>query len=135
MGSRTVLFDGADLGQISATGTSSNSGLNQQYHEALDGVSSHDYLINQIINYSGAASQLPTTIASAFTYTVSPNEISFGIFSRGGKSLLLKPTSLTYSLVAPTPLPAALPLFASGLAGLGLLGWSRKKRAPAKSSA
>jgi hypothetical protein len=27
-----------------------------------------------------------------------------------------------------TPLPAALPLFASGLGGLGLLGWRRKKR-------
>ena len=27
------------------------------------------------------------------------------------------------------PLPAALPLFASGLVGLGLLGWRRKKRA------
>jgi hypothetical protein len=28
-----------------------------------------------------------------------------------------------------TPLPAALPLFASGLVGLGLLGWRRKKKA------
>ena len=30
-----------------------------------------------------------------------------------------------------TPLPAALPLFATGLAGLGLLGWRRKKKAAA----
>jgi hypothetical protein len=28
-----------------------------------------------------------------------------------------------------TPLPAALPLFATGLGGLGLLGWRRKRRA------
>jgi hypothetical protein len=28
-----------------------------------------------------------------------------------------------------TPLPPALPLFASGLSGLGLLGWRRKRRA------
>jgi hypothetical protein len=27
------------------------------------------------------------------------------------------------------PLPAALPLFATGLAGLGLLGWRRKQKA------
>jgi hypothetical protein len=27
------------------------------------------------------------------------------------------------------PLPPALPLFATGLAGLGLLGWRRKKKA------
>ena len=30
-----------------------------------------------------------------------------------------------------TPLPAALPLFASGLGALGLLGWRRKKKRPA----
>src|SRR5262249_49233462 len=36
----------------------------------------------------------------------------------------------TGSLTA-TPLPAALPLFATGLGGLGLLGWRRKRKAPA----
>ena len=30
-----------------------------------------------------------------------------------------------------TPLPAALPLFATGLGALGLLGWRRKKKAQA----
>jgi hypothetical protein len=29
----------------------------------------------------------------------------------------------------PIPLPGALPLFATGLAGLGLLGWHRKRKA------
>jgi hypothetical protein len=29
------------------------------------------------------------------------------------------------------PLPAALPLFATGIGGLGLLGWRRKRRARA----
>jgi hypothetical protein len=33
------------------------------------------------------------------------------------------------SPVAATPLPAALPLFASGLGALGLFGWRRKKKA------
>ena len=32
---------------------------------------------------------------------------------------------------APTPLPAALPLFATGLGALGLFGWRRKRRAQA----
>ena len=32
------------------------------------------------------------------------------------------------STIAPTPLPAALPLFASGLGALGLLGWRRKRK-------
>ena len=39
---------------------------------------------------------------------------------------LVLSTSATFSQV---PLPATLPLFASGLAGLGLLGWRRKKKA------
>jgi hypothetical protein len=30
-----------------------------------------------------------------------------------------------------TPVPAALPLFASGLGALGLLGWRRKRKAAA----
>lgn len=37
--------------------------------------------------------------------------------------------------VAPTPLPAALPLFASGLGALGLFGWRRKRKAPAVAAA
>ena len=31
------------------------------------------------------------------------------------------------SLVSPVPLPAALPLFVSALAGLGLMGWRRRQ--------
>jgi len=40
--------------------------------------------------------------------------------------------SFTLQIVAPTvPLPAALPLFATGLGVLGLLGWRRKRKASA----
>jgi hypothetical protein len=39
---------------------------------------------------------------------------------------------MTFSPVtSPTPLPAALPLFATGLGALGLLGWRRKRKARA----
>jgi hypothetical protein len=38
------------------------------------------------------------------------------------------PTAQTFPAV---PIPAALPLFATGLAGLGLLGWRRKRKAAA----
>ena len=33
--------------------------------------------------------------------------------------------------IGTTPLPAALPLFATGLGALGLLGWRRKRKAQA----
>jgi|HubBroStandDraft_5_1064220.scaffolds.fasta_scaffold264968_1 hypothetical protein len=36
---------------------------------------------------------------------------------------------VTTGAAVPTPLPAALPLFASSLGALGLLGWRRKRRA------
>ena len=36
-----------------------------------------------------------------------------------------------FGAIEPTPLPAALPLFATGLGGLGLLGWRRKRKAQA----
>ena len=36
---------------------------------------------------------------------------------------------LTVSAIATTPIPAALPLFASALGGLGFVGWRRKRAA------
>ena len=39
--------------------------------------------------------------------------------------------NFTPSTAAETPLPAALPLFATGLGALGLLGWRRKRKAQA----
>jgi hypothetical protein len=40
-------------------------------------------------------------------------------------------TFTTGAAVPEIPLPAALPLFATGIGGLGLLGWRRKRRAKA----
>jgi hypothetical protein len=39
--------------------------------------------------------------------------------------------SLTASTPPPVPLPTALPLFATGIGALGLLGWRRKRKAQA----
>jgi hypothetical protein len=37
--------------------------------------------------------------------------------------------------ISPTPLPAALPLFAAGLGAMGLFGWRRKRKAAAIAAA
>lgn len=37
-----------------------------------------------------------------------------------------------FAYIAPVPLPAALPLLAGGLGLAGLMGWSRRRRAPAR---
>jgi len=41
------------------------------------------------------------------------------------------PGTFTLTQLTPTPLPGALPLFATGLGVLGLLGWRRKRKATA----
>lgn len=46
-----------------------------------------------------------------------------------GFSLSVDETIIAGAGVAQTPLPATLPLFASGLGGLGLLSWRRKRKA------
>jgi len=43
----------------------------------------------------------------------------------------LHPSGEIRAFLAETPLPAALPLFASGIGALGLLGWRRKRKAQA----
>jgi hypothetical protein len=47
------------------------------------------------------------------------------IAGSGGLDLVVNPVA------AQTPLPAALPLFATGLGALGLIGWWRKRKAQA----
>jgi hypothetical protein len=37
---------------------------------------------------------------------------------------------ITFAEAAAVPIPAALPLFATGLGLMGLVGWRRKRRAP-----
>jgi hypothetical protein len=53
------------------------------------------------------------------------------LFSEGGNQNLGDWTPLGGGGSNPTPLPAALPLFASGLGALGLLGWRRKRKTQA----
>jgi plastocyanin len=68
-------------------------------------------------------------IGSTYNYTFTQkgtyyyySDIANYIGNGGGSSI---------DVVTPTPLPAALPLFASGLGALGLLGWRRKRKASA----
>jgi len=68
-----------------------------------------------------AASLLPPfSVTETFALTLGPNSVV---------NLLGFSTQLTPAPAV--PLPAALPLFATGLVGLGLLGWRRKKKAAA----
>lgn len=63
-------------------------------------------------------------------------EIKAGLSNRGDLVSVFftgsNPLNLVFTPVVPqVPLPAALPLFATGLGALGLFGWRRKKKAAA----
>jgi hypothetical protein len=63
-------------------------------------------------------------------YDASGNYLYDITLQTGGYSTLVEDLSVNYAAVLnPTPLPGALPLFASGLGALGLLGWRRKRKA------
>lgn len=51
-------------------------------------------------------------------------------FARAGEFSLLISDGIGNAPLASTPIPTALPMFASGVGALGLLGWRRKKKAP-----
>jgi hypothetical protein len=71
----------------------------------------------------------PTSpVTTLFTYTgptgTFPFQLVYGECCSGPAEL-----QISLALESQTPLPGALPLFVSGLGGLGLLGWRRKKKA------
>ena len=75
---------------------------------------------------------LPNPLAQIFTL-----ERTFSIQASGGGAGFTIPSdqlfvtaqsASTIVPLVPTPLPAALPLFATGLGALGLLGWRRKRK-------
>ena len=66
--------------------------------------------------------------------TVKDNDVDFGIwhatFTITGTQTGRPPTDEAFAVlqVNDVPLPATLPLFATGLGALGLLGWRRKRK-------
>ena len=58
-------------------------------------------------------------------------ELTNSLFSAALRSVEDPTLTITTPSTSATPLPAALPLFATGLGALGLLGWRRKRKAAA----
>jgi hypothetical protein len=78
-----------------------------------------------------SAPQGPVAVTGTELRTADRITFANGSYIGTGLGLGLSNQSNSISVETTTPLPAALPLFASGLAGLGLLGWRRKRKAVA----
>jgi hypothetical protein len=93
-----------------------------------------DFGATQLVDFTNSGPAVGTTetftaIASAKTTTLAffgYNALGFDFLSNIS---VVDPPPSAAGDPPPTPLPAALPLFATGLGALGLLGWRRKRKA------
>jgi hypothetical protein len=72
---------------------------------------------------------------SAMVLSTSTLSIDFTFFPVSGPQVISVTENLLGNAPVATPLPAALPLFATGLGALGLLGWRRKRKSAASLTA
>ena len=82
-------------------------------------VSTHLKLSPAWASAAGDAAQVPTPGSDTLTIQGNTNPSEW----------FVDDVSVLSGAPSAVPLPATLPLFATGLAGLGLLGWRRKRKA------
>jgi len=84
--------------------------------------------------YPGGEANGATPVSAATFATIMANITSLAIeadWHTGADITGLDSVAMTAAQVATTPIPAALPLFASALGGLGFAGWRRRRAAQA----
>src|SRR5262249_34763776 len=86
--------------------------------------------------FSGNAAPFAITLGNGFSITVNSNSNSYAFFGSVSDTAFSSFSIEVWPEVGAldnfafaTPIPAALPLFATGLGALGLLGWRRKRQA------
>jgi hypothetical protein len=97
------------------------------------------FFLSDGANGGSAAANNGGPIASNLTLglKIISDSVAYAFFDDGGGTpvdadfddVIIRITATSRDAPELTPLPAALPLFASGLAGLGLLRWRRKRKA------
>ena len=134
----SAFFSGGFAGEFSGT----NTGIFSQISEFVRDLSTVGGLTdNELIHsISNQTATLPASLTLPFMHVVTSDDFVAGsnfvirVIDQNnnlvaGANGLLAPSMVSVEVVSETPLPTALPLFVSGLGGLGLLGWRRKKRA------
>lgn len=126
IGAKSFVFGGSFYAQIFGSNDGTSSG---QTHIAAD---SDLTSVTTLVQSSTIA--IPSSITGFFKYIVDPNtDSAFGFFQifdqdSNGTTGNLNIETLTVGTLSETPLPGALPLFATGLGAMGLLGWRRQRK-------
>src|SRR4029078_2988664 len=102
------------------------------YGKIGDGVATAttDYALGALIGPLAFSGAFTADITSFLTSLIGINQwAELQIVWTGGPQTLFESFSAPIIQFDATPLPAALPLFATGLGALGLIGWRRKRQA------
>ena len=117
-------------------GSASETGWYGSYNSSNSTVSPQTWVVptGGVLNeagYNGARGEYPYQ-SSIWYYAewIWPNDaLSSACVTGSGLCTVDFSTTISYTGPSDTPLPAALPLFATGLGAMGLLGWRRKRKA------
>ena len=112
---------------------SSNSGSTSLIKSWTDSLGSFTETLTSFTANRTGSNSIALTFAGTLSGPGGLSQPAFAILTASqvggpGTSISWSLTNTSVSQPAFTPLPAALPLFAAGLGGLGLLGWRRKRR-------
>ena len=126
-GTINVTFSNLKVNGTSIAGSYSESGAySATYTSASDGIDSIDW--TGAVAKTGFGTEQDGSTPLVDTLAMNPDgSNTLDIYLVDGADWDVQ-TKIAAAVVDPTPLPAALPLFATGLGGLGLFGWRRKRK-------
>jgi hypothetical protein len=87
--------------------------------------------VSSVLGFFDVFAVLSDNFPGGFTDTISPDGTTITLNWAGGSVTSGDVFDVTVGVTGATPLPAALPLFATGIGGLGFLGWRRRRKARA----
>jgi hypothetical protein len=98
-----------------------------------------DLILSELFIFIQSATFMFGQVDSPVSYDVQPGDSFLGFFDMHDQfnniiavgDLIPQHLTVGSDAVSSTPLPATLPLFATGLGALGVLGWRRKRKAAA----